>query len=159
MRNPRFAQTSTIIQKFGRAGGMTKFFIPDFKTLTYCLNHSSGRYEKQPELVPFAKLPLDLKVEKTRENVIKENGASYIITGRVKNKKRQFFTGLISINTGNWFWGNDSEIIQGEKKLSLVVFRFSPDFAKLHVYYFNHFYKVDRTTRIQFVEEFAAAIS
>ena len=51
---------------------MEKMFnLPDFKELIYILNNETGRYEKQPERIPFLKLPYELKIEETQEQRIK----------------------------------------------------------------------------------------
>ena len=129
-------------------------FIPDFTKVIYLLNEDSGRYEKQPDRVPFMKLPNDLKVETTREPILKRNGANEIITGRIKNGNREFFTGLIPINAGIWFYGNDYKFANGQKKNSLVVFKFCDRNRKLKIFYFNSFYKENRAEREKFILDF-----
>jgi hypothetical protein len=126
--------------------------LPDYKTIIYQLNNETSRYEKQPELIPFTKLPFELKVENTQDSRIINNGAIEIITGRFKDKKRLFFTGLIATpNNTNWYYGNDYQFIRGAKQNSLVLFFFSNNHQKLQVYYFNNYYKDNRTERINLV--------
>lgn len=133
----------------------SQFNFPDFKTIVYKLNNDSGKYEKQPERVPFLKLPFELKVETTFEPKIRSNGATEIITGRIKNGKRLFFTGLIiASNYENWFFGNDYQFKNGKKYNSLVIFSFQNDNRELIVYYFNSFYKDNREDRKRFVLSF-----
>jgi hypothetical protein len=137
----------------------SKFNSPEFKTIVYKLNNESGRYEKQATLVPFEKLPFELKVETTRDERIKNNGATEIITGRIKGGKRLFFTGLIHVfNESNWFYGNDYQFINGNKKNSLVIFQFKNTNQELIIYYFNSFYKDSREERIKFVCLFIQSI-
>jgi hypothetical protein len=136
-----------------------KFNSPDFKTIIYKLNIESGRYEKQPERVPFDKLPIDLKVETTWNEHIKKNGATEVITGRIKGGKREFFTGLIHTpNFANWFFGNDYHFTADKKKNSLIIFQFTDNNRELKVYYFNSFYKDSREERITFVISFIKSI-
>ena len=134
-------------------------FIPDFTKVIYLLNEDSGRYEKQPDRVPFKKLPNDLKVEITREPILKRNGAKEIITGRIKNGNREFFTGLIPINGDIWFYGNDYKFTNGKKKNSLVVFKFGNQNRNLEIFYFNSFYKENRAERERFVLDFITSQS
>lgn len=132
------------------------FKFPECKTVCYLLSPQTGRYEKQPMRIPFNKLPHELKIEPTQKDFLKQQGANEIITGRIKNGKREFFTGLVPIfNSTIWYYGNDFEFVKGQKKLSLIVFEFSIDNSRLTVYYFNHFYKDSREQRIEFVNAFA----
>ncbi len=128
-----------------------------YKEVRYKLN-PEGYYQKQPERILFAKLPFELKVEPSQKGFLKQQGANEIITGRFKNKKREFFTGLIPIET-NFFIGNDWEFIQGQRKISLVVFQFSEDDLCLTVYYFNRYYIDQREARIKFVSAFIQHLS
>jgi hypothetical protein len=131
---------------------MDMFNFPEYKTVFYVLNPDTGKYEKEPERVPFNKIPLVLKVENTQDQRIKANGANEIITGRIKGGKREFFTGLISITSFiNFYYGNDYTFNNGTKKNSLVIFRFSEDNRQLIVYYFNSFYKDSRQEREKFI--------
>jgi hypothetical protein len=136
---------------------MSLFNLPDYKTIEYLNNPLTGRYEKIPSLISFNKLPFDLKVEPTQMDFLKRQGADRIITGRILKGQREFFTGLIPINQFS-FNGNDFDFVKGVKKLSLIIFVFSPDYKKLSVYYFNHFYKQSPTQRIKFCVSFLNTI-
>ncbi len=134
---------------------MSTFKFPEYKTLVYLLNRESGKYQKEPERIPFNKLPYELKVETTREKKIIDNGANEIITGRIKGGKRLFFTGLVpALNSSVWYFGNDYQFTPQGKQNSLVIFRFSDDNSKLTVFYFNNYYKISRSERIVFVNNF-----
>lgn len=124
-----------------------------YKIVDYRLNRESGRYEKQPEKITFLKLPFELKVENSQKEFLIKQGATTLVTGRFKNKKREFFTGLIPISTG-FYIGNDVEFIQGVKINSLIVFQFSNNNQDLTVYYFNRYYIDNRELRIKFVMDF-----
>ena len=127
--------------------------IPDYKTIHYSLNIETGYYEKQPERIPFNKLPFELKVELTQDQRIKRNGAKEVIRGRTKNKKYLFFTGLIPTKYKNLYRGDHYEFIKGQKKNSLVLFHFSTDNRQLTVYFFNH-YTVYASAIDLFINEF-----
>lgn len=128
--------------------------IYNYKEVNYQLNSETGYYQKEPQRIAFNKMPFELKVEPTQEEKIKLQGATEIIHGRKVKNKYLFFTGLISINSDGWFFGNDYEFITGQKKTSLVIFHFSEDNARLTVYYFNWYYIDNRTARIKFVSQF-----
>ena len=130
-----------------------QFNFVHYKITNYRLNRESRRYEKQPEIISFLKLPFELKVENSQKEFLIQQGANTIITGRFKNKKREFFTGLIPISPG-FYLGNDWEFIQGKKKNSLIVFQFSNNSQDLTAYYFNRFYLDNREARIKFVKDF-----
>ncbi len=138
---------------------VSKFNLPDFKTLNYVLNVESGKYEKQPERIPFNKLPFELKVETTIDEIIKRNGANEIITGRIKGGQRMFFSGLIAApKFPNWFYGNDYEFKNNKKKNSLVLFHFAYNNQVLVIYYFNNFYKDSRVERELLVKKIIQSI-
>ena len=124
-----------------------------YKEIKYKLNSETGYYQKEPEKIQFLKLPSDLKIEKTVKEFLKQQGAKEIITGRFKNKKREFFTGLIPIQN-NFFEGDDYETYKGAKKKSLIVFEFSDNSEYLTLNYFNHFYKESKEERLKFVLSF-----
>jgi hypothetical protein len=126
---------------------------PKFHLIEYQNNPQTGRFEKQPSLIAFNKMPFDLKIEPTQEQKIINQGARTIISGRIKEGKREFFTGLIPINKTE-FIGNYYESIKGVKKLSLIIFEFTPDNSKLSVYFFNHYYIDNRDERLKFCLNF-----
>jgi hypothetical protein len=132
---------------------MMMFNLPDYKTIEYKNNLLTGRFEKQPSMYSFNKLPFDLKIEPTQEERIKKQGAESIITGRFEKGQRTFFTGLVPIEK-NIFEGNHFEIYKGQKKLSLIIFKLSDDYSNLIVYFFNHYYKENRIQRTQFCQSF-----
>jgi|LakMenEpi03Aug12_release.lakeMendotaPanAssembly.Ray.scaffolds.fasta_scaffold02546_15 hypothetical protein len=131
-----------------------------YKTVNYLLNSSTGYYEKQPIKITFNKLPNDLKVEESKMEFLKKQGANEIIRGRIKNGKYLFFTGLIPLSENlNVYFGNHAETFNKEKKTSLIVFAFSENDSKLTVYFFNHFYIFDRPHRIAFVSDFIKSLN
>ncbi len=131
------------------------FNFPKYHTIEYKNNPLTGRFEKLPNIIAFNKLPYDLKVEPTQKEFLIQQGANTIITGRINKGQREFFSGLIPLNNYS-FYGNDYEFIKGVKKLSLIIFVFSSDSAKLTIYFFNQFYKDNRAERINFCLSFLA---
>jgi hypothetical protein len=122
---------------------------------TYSINIGSGWYDKQPQKISFGKLPERLKVEKTQDERIRSNGANEIIAGPFRQKRRTFFSGLVPLAESGWYAGNDYEFRNGRKTNSLVLFQFTDHDRILKVYYFNGWYKENRTERTQFSNEFA----
>lgn len=119
-----------------------------FHRITFDLDRDAGWYIRRPELVPFAKVPEKLKVERTQEERFRNQGAHTTITGPMRAKRRTFFSGMRALPVEQWYIGNDYEQRGGKKVLSLVLFHFSGDFAELNLYYFNGFYRAaveDRT--------------
>ena len=128
--------------------------IADFKTVRFVKDSQTNYYAKQPDLVPFTKIPDELKVEETQDPGIRRNGAEQVIRGRIQNKKYLFFTGLIPSKVhGRWYMGNHCTFERGNKKLSLILFWFSPDFRELELYYFNGF-NLYPSERERFLSEF-----
>ena len=137
-----------------------KFKNSSYTTVNYLLNSTNGYYEKQPLKIAFNKLPIDLKVEESKMEFLKKQGANEIIRGRIKNGKYLFFTGLIPLPEHlNVYFGNHAETINKEKKTSLIVFVFSESDSKLTVYFFNLFYVFDRPNRIAFVSDFIQSLN
>jgi hypothetical protein len=133
------------------------FNFVKYKEVKYELN-PEGYYQKLPSKTQFQKLPFELKVEQSVKPFLREQGANEVITGRFKNKKREFFTGLIP-SEPRFYMGNDYENVKGEKKLSLIVFEFSECQKYLTANYFNGFYKDPREARIKFVSEFISHLN
>lgn len=106
----------------------------------YTRDPDSGRFLKRLELVDFPRLPAELKTEHTQDERIRRNGADQIITGRFRQKRREFFTGLRKTGFPELMHGNDAD-------RSEVLFLFAPDFAALTVFHFTGWrcYPAERT--------------
>ena len=130
-----------------------KFNSVFYKTVKYLNNTSSGKYEKQPLKIDFARLPFELWIEETREERFIQQGADEIITGRIQNKTRLFYTGLRPIIEG-FYYGDDYKKSKGAMKKSLCVFAFSSDYKELTIYYFNNYYISRKETRELFILSF-----
>ena len=132
--------------------------IADYKRVRFVRNAATNYYEKQPDLVPFTKIPNELKVEETHDPAIRRNGAEQIIRGRIQGGKYLFFTGLVPGKSRRlWYFGNHCAFVKGNKKLSLILFRFSPDYRELTLYFFNGF-SLYPTEREKFLGEFLRLI-
>lgn len=128
--------------------------IADFKIVRFTRNVDTNYYEKQPDLVPFTKIPNELKVEDTQDPIIKKNGAGQVIHGRIKNGKYLFFTGLIPSSIHErWFFGNHCSYTKGNKKISLILFFFSPDYREMTLYFFNG-YSIYPAERERYLNQF-----
>lgn len=132
-------------------------FKPQYHKLEYQNNPKTGRFEKLPSIKTIQSMPFELKIEETQEERIRQQGANLIITGRIKNKKREFFTGLIPIQK-NCFQGNNYEFLNNQKKLSLAIFIFSSDNSSMTVYYFNRYYIDNAAHREKFCQTFLSDI-
>lgn len=126
--------------------------IPNYHLSVFSNNIQTGYYEKQPEMMPFLKIPYELKVEETQRTDIKTY-ADKIIRGKEKTKSGnwKFYNGLLNTSFPNWYCGNICDFYRGQKKTNLVIFRFSPDHSSLYVFYFTGYDKNNTEQRIKFV--------
>lgn len=126
--------------------------IPNYHLSVFSNNVQTGYYEKQPEMMPFLKIPFELKVEETQRTDIKTY-ADKIIRGKEKTKSGnwKFYNGLLNTFFPNWYCGNICDFYRGQKKTNLVIFRFSPDHSSLYVFYFSGYDKNNTEQRIKFV--------
>lgn len=125
-----------------------------YQRITFDLDHDAGWYIRRPELVPFAKVPHRLKVERTQVDKFREQGADVIITGPMRAKRRTFYTGMRPLPVEGWYYGNDHELLKGKKVLSLVLFQFNPAMDELTLYYFARYYRADRADRERYAVAF-----
>jgi hypothetical protein len=126
--------------------------IPNYHLSVFSNNAQTGYYEKQPEMMPFLKIPFELKVEETQRKDIKTH-ADKLIRGTEKTKTGnwKFYNGLLNTSFPNWYCGNICDFYRGQKKTNLVIFRFSPDHSSLYVFYFTGYDKNNTEQRIKFV--------
>ncbi len=134
---------------------MTHPVSPSNRVIRYTLDGASGWYVKEPQRIAYAKLPDRLKVEETRMQAIRDNGASEVIHGPSKGGRWQFFTGLIPTGRPGWYFGNDREERAGRKVNSLVIFQFTDNDRTLIVTYYPGWYVHNREERVKFVRAFA----
>lgn len=115
----------------------------NYRRVPYSLN-DNGRYLKEPNRLAFVTLPEYLKVETTRTAAPIKNGAETVIHGPTKKGKYTFYTGLRNTDSLNWQYGNNSELRNGRKSYSLVLFHWIDNDRGLIVYYFTGWYHFDR---------------
>lgn len=102
---------------------------------------ASGWYVRLPELVPFKKIPDELKVEDTQDDTPRSNGAENIIRGRhEKGGRYLFYTGLRRTPGHCWYAGDFCEFVRGQKVKSTLLFEFSADFSTLAVHWFDRYH-------------------
>ncbi len=102
----------------------------DYFREEYQLNDSTGKYEKLSTGVPFHHLPAELWTEEARDEVTRRYSNGTIITGRIRDKTRLFFTGLRDTPFAGYLHGNDYD-------KSEVCFRFWQSDTRLTVFYFR----------------------
>lgn len=112
---------------FSLNGKTTDYFREEYQR-----NDSTGKFEKLSTGVPFDTLPAELWTEEARDEVTRRHSNGTIITGRIRNKTRLFFTGLRNTPFAGYLHGNDYD-------KSEVCFRFSQSDTRLTVFYFRQF--------------------
>ena len=126
---------------------------PTHRVATYTNDVSSGRYLKDPTIVPFTKVPEWLKVGHTRDNGRKAVGAEMMIDGPTRNKVRTLHTGLIPTGVEHWYVGDHSDIYAGRVCRNTVVFHFTPDARRLILFYFTGLEKYSIPERVKFARQ------
>lgn len=126
--------------------------IPNYHLSVFNNNVQTGYYEKQPEMIPFMKVPFELKVEATQRTDIRSY-ADKLIRGREKTKNGnwKFYNGLLKTSFPNWYCGNVCDYYRGQKKYNLVIFHFTPDNSTLYLFYFTGYDKNSVELRLRFV--------
>jgi len=125
--------------------------IPEHKHLIFKLNPDTGYFQMVRGVLGFQKVPDNLKVEATqKKDLIRSD---FLIRGRVKNGKYLFFTGLLTTNFNNWYFGDFFEIRNGIKRNSFILFHFAQDQTGFEMYFFNHF-KLYPKHRGHFIRDF-----
>lgn len=124
--------------------------IPAHKVVTYTNDVSTGRFLKDPTIIPFTKLPEYLKVTETRDRDRRGVGAGMMIQGPMRNKVRTLHTGLIPTGVDRWFVGDHPDVYQGRTCRNTVLFHFSTDNRRLTVFYFTGLEKFSIPERVRF---------
>ena len=122
---------------------------PECKTLLFGRKEATGYYTRISCPPFFEKLPIEIKIEKTVKTALIKS--ELICRGRIVNKKYSFFTGIILIKPLIYF--GDHYHPHEKVKKSFIIFKFSPDYQSLSIYYFNHF-KVYPNKREKFINDF-----
>jgi hypothetical protein len=126
---------------------------PAHKVATYTNDVGSGRYLKDPAIIPFTKVPEWLRVKRTWDHGRKEVGADMMVDGPTRNKVRTMHTGLIPTGVEHWYVGDHADIYAGKVCRNTVVFHFTPDARRLIVFYFTGLEKFSIQERVKFARE------
>ena len=126
---------------------------PSHKVATYTNDMATGRYLKDPTIVPFTKVPEYLKVKHTWDKERKAKGADMMIDGPTRNKVRTFHTGLIPTGVERWFVGDHADIYAGRVCRNTVVFHFTADARRLILFYFTGLEKFSIAERVKFARQ------
>ena len=124
--------------------------LPDYKTISYNLNSLNNWYQINTRPKGFNKMPDELKVRPTFDPKMRAK-AENLIEGHTVNKRKEFFTGLISTHIDNLYFGDDGYNLP--KKKSFVLFQFNTDKTVLLCYHFND-YTPPQPLRVQFIDTF-----
>lgn len=131
---------------------MKREFQYNGKTVTYyridfILNNTTQRYEKQPMIRDFKKIPTDLKIEETIDPKIRIR-SEYLLRGRVVNGKCTLHLGLEKSTIERMY-----RSALDDTKKSEVHIMLSDDYKAMTIYVFNNF-RVQRPARPMFQREF-----
>jgi hypothetical protein len=134
-----------------------QFNLPQYKTVLYRINQETGYYTKtqeQPLKTPVMRLPYELKRTPARSEKIKCNAKELLVSKEMtKTKNYKFLTGLQETNFENWFLGNDYEMENEVKVISIILFHFTDNNTGLTVYYFSQYDKGKTDLRLKFANE------
>ncbi|HMU13449.1 MAG TPA: hypothetical protein PKE53_05560 [Flavobacteriales bacterium] len=127
---------------------------PRHNVATYTNDVASGRFLKDPTIIPFTKLPEYLKVTETRDRDRQRVGAGMMIEGPIRNKVRTLHTGLIPTGVERWYVGDHPDVYNGRTCRNTVLFHFSTDNRRLTVFYFTGLEKYSIAERVKFARSF-----
>jgi hypothetical protein len=131
---------------------MKREFQYNGKTVTYyciafILSNTTQRYEKQPMIKDFKKIPTDLKIEETQDPKIRIR-SEYLLRGRQVNGKCTLHLGLEKSTIEKMYRSALDDTKKSEVHIIL-----SDDFKTMTIYVFNNL-RVQRPARPMFQLEF-----
>ena len=131
---------------------MKREFQNNGKTVTYyridfILSNTTQRYEKQPMIRDFKKIPTDLKIEETQDPKIRLR-SEYLLRGRQVNGKCTLHLGLEKSTIEKMYRSALDDTKKSEVHIVL-----SEDYKTMTMYVFNTF-RVQRPARPMFQREF-----
>lgn len=129
---------------------MKKDTLPQGLHFVYHLNPDTEYFERKAGDLDFRKLPLEIKVEKTRDT--DKIRSVYVARSRKSHNRYFFFTGLLPIYSEGFYFGDQYEYLHGQKVNSFILFEFSPCGTVLTIDFFN-FKKVYPKKRNRFVQD------
>lgn len=129
-------------QEFQYNGKTVAYYRIDF-----ILSNTTQRYEKQPMIRDFKKIPTDLKIEETQDPKIRLR-SEYLLRGRQVNGKCTLHLGLEKSTIEKMYRSALDDTKKSEVHIVL-----SDDYKTMTMYVFNTF-RVQRPARPMFQREF-----
>ena len=129
-------------QEFQYNGKSVTYYRIDF-----ILSNTTQRYEKQPMIRDFKKIPTDLKIEETKDPKIRIR-SEYLLRGRQVNGKCTLHLGLEKSTIEKMYRSALDDTKKSEVHIVL-----SDDYKTMTMYVFNTF-RVQRPARPMFQREF-----
>ena len=120
-----------------------------YYSIDFILNNTTQRYEKQPMIRDFKKVPTDLKIEETIDPRIKIR-SEYLLRGRTVNGKCIFHLGLEKSATAPTAMFRSALDDAKKSEVHIVI---SDDFQTMTIFVFNAL-RVFRETRPGFQKQF-----
>lgn len=135
----------------------SKFNLPQYKTANFYFNNET-RYFTTTETdgleSPVNRLTNELRIAPTKAENIKCHAKELIVSReRFKSGSYRFITGIQPTSYKDWLLGNDYESINGQKVISLILFKFNKNRTQLTVYYFPRYDKARTDLRLLFANE------
>lgn len=126
--------------------------IPVFTRATYTNDVESGRYLKDPVIIPCLKLPPWIRIGKTWDPGRKAVGAGMMADGP-KKKGEGLHAGLIESGIVDWYVTDIPDIYRGKVCRNTALFHFSTDRRTLTVYLFTGYEKPSIELRVKDARE------
>ena len=123
---------------------------PSHTVVTYTNDVVTGRYLKDPTVVPFLKMPAYLKISATWDPGRKAVGAVYMMDGPTVKKVKTAHAGLIPTGVEHWYVTDIPDTYAGRICRNTVVVHITPDARRLIVFYFTGLEKHDIPERVRF---------
>ena len=123
--------------------------VPAHTVVTYTNDVESGRYLKDPAMVPFLKMPAWVRISKTWDPGRRGVGAELMADGP-KKKGEGLHAGLIPTGVVGWYVTDVPDTYAGRICKNTVLFHFTPDARRLIVFFFTGLPKHDIPERVRF---------
>lgn len=124
---------------------------PKFVLVTY--TNDGERFTKDPELTPFTKMPVWVRITPTRDEKRRAVGALFMMDGPTKNKVKSVHAGLIPVGIEGWFATDLPDTYHGRVCRNTVAVYIAPDHRRLFVYYFTGYEKPSIAERVKAVQQ------
>ncbi len=124
--------------------------VPAHTVVTYTNDVESGRYLKDPAVVPFLKMPAYLKIGPTWDPGRKAVGAVFMMDGPTVKKVKTVHAGLIPTGLEHWYVTDIPDTYAGRTFRNTVIVHITPDARRLTVFYFTGLEKYSIEERVRF---------